>query len=445
MPEGNGRIIDEVLREKPDTIKGFLVLFFLFGFTIPFRTIKPGYWGSGSGFFDRVSFSDLLLVFLVIAFIFLNRRKIFVNTYFILYLLGIHIAFVFSYINRELVDAYLSTYAGDAIQGSLTAAIALVMASLYWIIGYNMLTRKKVLEYFLYGVIASVFIEFIIVFHDYVFSPMWFPDTDPLRVRGTFFKNGQLAAYAYSTAGLLTSIGWLILPRRYFKFTTIASLFCLFFVIAASRRSAMVSLFVWLLAYLVLNMEKFYIKKSAFVMVFALAGFTVYYLAGEKIEQLFSDTYLLLRVTKAPIYAENYTANATFIQFIQSLNTIQYWFPMGFGVGRGHLIAADHLEYRGEIHSGLLALLVEMGVWGLLSFSALVLRPVFIRKKIAWKGDVRGSWIVFTAFIISAGTFMLYNRLQRDRSFLILIGIANAFYFEVYKYYVNQKRLDLNP
>jgi hypothetical protein len=114
------------------------------------------------------------------------------------------------------------------------------------------------------------------------------------------------------------------------------------------------------------------------------------------------------------------------LQHRKIVQSMDQWFPFGFGPGRGNRIDPTDPEHH-EVHNGLLAVLVELGVLGFVGFSAMVLRPLF-RRPPAPRGDgalaLRATLI--TSFILVSVVFMFHNTLFRDRTYMLFLGMATA-------------------
>jgi O-antigen ligase len=111
-------------------------------------------------------------------------------------------------------------------------------------------------------------------------------------------------------------------------------------------------------------------------------------------------------------------------QFAHTLESAPEWFPWGFGPGKGKLVNREDLQEH-EIHNGLLAVVVELGAFGLLAFLGMVLGPL---ARLRYLGRNDRSLAVLTAtFLLTSLVFMTHNTLYRDRTFLVFLGILSGF------------------
>jgi len=107
------------------------------------------------------------------------------------------------------------------------------------------------------------------------------------------------------------------------------------------------------------------------------------------------------------------------------LNTAPSWFPIGFGPGRGNLIDLRDPEHR-EVHNGLLAVLVELGVPGFAGFIGMVLMPLFQRPRAGRTEDQDVRSVLLTTFTLISLIFMFHNTPSRYPTSLLFPGRATA-------------------
>src|SRR5690606_22530096 len=102
------------------------------------------------------------------------------------------------------------------------------------------------------------------------------------------------------------------------------------------------------------------------------------------------------------------------------------WFPFGLGIGRGQFMVIPSGGAAQEIHNGHLALVVETGIMGLLAFYWMAILPVFRDWGVAGRGDKPIVRFLLITFLAASAVFALHNRLQRDRVFMIFLGMATT-------------------
>ena len=113
------------------------------------------------------------------------------------------------------------------------------------------------------------------------------------------------------------------------------------------------------------------------------------------------------------------------LQFESVMKRYREWLPFGLGPGLG-----SRVDYLGayEIHNGLLAILVEMGILGFIAFGLLLVdagKKIF--SAVDLKGQIRFSQIIAFSFLIASVSRMVHGTLFRDRGFLLFLGIAAGF------------------
>jgi hypothetical protein len=97
------------------------------------------------------------------------------------------------------------------------------------------------------------------------------------------------------------------------------------------------------------------------------------------------------------------------------------WLP--FGVGPGN--SRSFLPLGLELHNAHLALVVDLGLLGLLAFYLLLWRLPLTRGASPTKGSNNLiSRQALLAFLVCATVIMLHNRLHRERGFMLFLGIA---------------------
>jgi O-antigen ligase len=197
-----------------------------------------------------------------------------------------------------------------------------------------------------------------------------------------------------------------------------AALLASSFVFLASRRMGMLAVVAWGALFGVLGRR------------FAGKGFFKLYMAG------LAAAVLLLAVFWPRIEAsfvgrrfrdavDSMGRREGFIQdqFGDCVRTAPQWFPFGFGVGRGQKIDPNEIF---EVHNGLLAVLVELGVLGFAGFAGMTALPLLRRRWTRRSEDHERLGVLLTTTLVISVLFMFHNTLYRDRTFLLLLGISTA-------------------
>lgn len=385
------------------------VFAFSLGFLLPILTLKTGYYGTPTDLASRVALVDFVCL-AAMAALCLRGSPASVPIPGGLYFFALVISLFPS----------LVIFPGREIY-AWTAFAALFMAFLFYVLGLSIGESPGVTSALLKGVCAVTVLEGVIVFHDYFFSSQWFPDPMAGRARGTFKANGQLGAYGFCAAGLLLTMGRTVPSRRLRLWTLICGLLAASFVFTASRRTGMICVFVWAAVFAAMGVR---FARRRWYRVFVALLLTAIAVLGVSWGVL-ANSFAGKRLT------EGVTSLRRSDGFIQNqhraiIRSADDWFPFGFGPGRGNLIDPTDPE-RHEVHNGLLAVLVEMGVLGLVGFVAMVVRPLF-RKRPAPRGDgamaLRATLI--SSFLLVSLVFMFHNTLYRDRTYMLFLGMATA-------------------
>jgi hypothetical protein len=383
-------------------------LAFLLGFTLPLLTLQTGYIGTPKDLASRVAVSDLVCL---AAFGLLCLRGAPVRVP----LAG---GLYFAALAFSLVPALILWPGPEDFVWTTLAGI--LMAFSFYLLGLNIGSSRAVLSSLLWGVACVSVAEFAIVFHDYFFSSQWFPDPMEGRARGTFKANGQLGAFGFCAAGLLLVLGRVPESPRLRVLCVVSGLLAGSFVFTASRRTGMICVFLWALAFAILasrymNRRFYQVFLALFLLILGGIGLSWGTLSQSFAGQRLSEGLNTLQTSDGFIRA----------QHEHILRSAGQWFPLGFGPGRGNLIDREDVE-RHEVHNGLLAVLVEFGVLGLLGFVGIVLRPLFGRQAGPRTEDRDVRTVLLQSFILVSFIFMFHNTLYRDRTFLLFLGMTTA-------------------
>lgn len=377
------------------------------GLLLGITTLRTAYVGTSTDFASRVVPVDLVCLALL-GMLFMRHRMAPVPPSGMLYATAIV---------ASLIPGLLIT-PGPAREVWVGAA-ALFMAFGFYLAGLNVAQSPALLYRLLAGLCIGVGIETVIVVHDAVSPAQWFPDPMPGRVRGTFKANGQLGAYGFCAAGILLTFGATLGPPRLRRFCVVAAIAAASFVYLASRRTGMITVFLWAGIFAVLGW-RFARERYYRVFLGALVAASVLLTAfWPEISDSFAGRRLVSGI-------DGLLGSEGFIQgqMIDVLQTADAWFPFGFGAARGYHINTRSLH---EVHNGLLAVAVELGILGLAGFLGMMAGPI-LRRPWSWPGRDRAlRGILQKSFLLSCFVFVLHNTLYRDRTFLLFLGIATVF------------------
>jgi len=374
------------------------------GLLLAVLTVQTEYVGTPTDFVSRVAPVDFLCVALLALLFFRHSLKLPPRPAF-LYLAAILVS---------LIPGLLFTSGPE--RDVWVGASALLMALGYYVLGINLGASRTLIHWLLAGLCVGVFGQAIIVVHDVVSPTQWFPDPMEGRVRGTFKANGQLGAYGFCAAGLLVTFGSTLGSPAFRKACVALAITAASFVFLASRRTGMISVFAWGALFCVLA-HRF--SKRVFFKIF-VGGYLAVMLAVGAFWPQIEASFIGRRFMDA---VSSMGKDEGFIQnqFKSCLETAGQWFPLGFGVGRG-----SHINLRDghEIHNCILAVLVELGVLGLLGYLGTVLLPLLKRQWRQRSADHELLGVILTSFLLISLVFMCHNTLDRDRTFLLYLGIA---------------------
>lgn len=305
-----------------------------------------------------------------------------------------------------------------------TSFIALFVAFLYYVLAYNIARWPVLTQALIIGLCASVLWEAVIVFHDF-FSPpaaKWFVDNFEYRVRGTFRTSPQLGDFGFSAAGLLLTVGWAVFDdKRARRLTWVAGLLAATFVIAASSRSGIAALACWAVAYIATAWRYSRQWKQLIGPLCAIVFAGVAFLYG----YFSNDPRAMFFLSRMDQFQQGIIDPDKFAQ-MQLRSVLSHWaewLPMGLGVGRGYLV-----DYRGthEIHNVYLALLVEMGVIGTVAFFWLLVPLVLRSWRRRFGRDTNLVRARLYSFLCGVLVMMMHNRLNRDRTFMLFLGLTSS-------------------
>jgi hypothetical protein len=398
----------QAVAQKRISINLAQILVFCIGGLLPLISLRRGLGGAYVPLDQRIALVDLLVAFFLATMLVPKGLRIHAvgGVYGLAVLLSLSIGLL-----RESPDQFSRV---------ITGFLAIEMAFLYWVLGHNLGRYPALLRFLFLGIVLGVAWEAIVVFHDYFSVSQWFVDEMPGRVRGTFRASGQLGAFGFSTAGLLFAIGWsLFKQRRVRSLIVLIGIVGIFFVWAASRRSALFALALWAVIACALEFRR--LKDSryfAFLGAVVVALIVIVVFASQH-----SNAFAVRRITEAVSSIE--TGNSFIrLQWNSIVAHFSEWFPQGLGWGRGYIV--DYSQYH-EIHNGHLALFVEGGLLGVLAFYAVVALSIFR----PWSGTPDSKLVhsLVLSCILAAMVMMVHNTLHRDRGFMLLLGISSQWYW----------------
>lgn len=362
-------------------------------------------------FFSRVAIPDIFAITLIVLL--LLQGKLVVSLASLIYGLALVVSFLIAILAAPVLTARPITPIT-----SFQELLALFMALVYVLIGASIAQSPKLVRLLLIGLLIGVTWQSIIVVRDYLNpAQQWFPDVMEGRVRSTFRSAAQLGLYGYSTAGILLTFGWALFSSRRSRFWVLVCAFmAIFFVVVSSRRTALISLAVWCLSFLVLALPAF--NRREYKLTFAITcivGAVLLVNAQDLTETFFGQR--LSSFFDAAFQGDNFVT----VQLESAFAQVDLWFPFGLGVGRGQIV--DPETYY-ELHNAHLALAVELGLLGLLSFYWLMARCVFRKWKQAFRSHTPIIRAATISFVVAVFVGMIHLSLHRDRAFGLFLGIA---------------------
>ncbi len=332
----------------------------------------------------------------------------------------------FVYLFAILFSAAVGVVVSGGGMSVVTASSAMIVAFLYFVFGYNVSRSPALTRMLVAGIAVGVCWQLVIVAHDFFSGTHWFAAQAGWLVRGTFRATGQLASYGFSTVGLLLALGWVVFRGRWSRlFIILAGMAGMFFVVAAGKRGGTIAIGCWVLASLLIGFLRGRGRGYAVLLVLSL---TAVGLIGAFGEQLVESVFGRRLADGMALVGSG--GSFTHLQFQSVMERIAEWFPLGLGPGLGYM-----LDYTGtyEIHNGLLALLVETGVLGLLGFCWLLARAASGQLKrlpaarLTRAGGSAGLvQSLVLAFILASVVKMCHGTLFRDRGFLLFLGLATG-------------------
>lgn len=299
---------------------------------------------------------------------------------------------------------------------------ALSMAFFYMVLGHNLRGSPNLSKATVLGVAVGAMWQLVIVAHDSLFSwSQWFLEPMAGRVRGTFRASGQLGAYGFSAAGILLTFGWAFFRSyRLRSLLLLAGLFSVYFTVAASRRSAVIAIICWAVLFLILGYRHLTSLAYVIVLVCVVVGGILLHLHVGEVKETFHGR----RVSEAldSLQTSVDTGDTRQVKELRyTLRNVGMWFPIGAGTGRSRYVG-----WGSETHNGHLAVVTELGVVGLLAFYAM-LYHVASRRFTCFSKQKQGLVVraLVMAFVLAAAIFMGHNRLHRDRTFMLFLGLAS--------------------
>ena len=399
-------------------------LLFVTGAILPLVSLSKSFMGAEetASMLARIAPVDVLVVLGIIGLAASSRFR--------LHLSG------FVYLFAILFSAGVGVVVSGGGIPVITASMAMVAAFLYFVLGYNVSRSPALTRMLVAGVAVGVCWQLVIVAHDFFSGSHWFAAQTGWLVRGTFRTTGQLASYGFSAAGLLLALGWVLFRKRTARvLIVLAGLACVFFVFAAGKRGGIIAIGCWVAASLLIGLLRGRGRGYAWLLVLSLIAVG---LIGTNADRI-ADTLFGYRFMEALAQIGS-SESFQGLQFQSVMGRFSEWFPLGLGAGLGYT-----LDYFGtyEIHNGLLALLVETGLLGLMSFCWLLARAAsrHVKRLPACAGGSAGLvQSLVLAFILASVVRMYHGTLFRDRGFLLFLGLATGLTMSVAECRMPQKR-----
>ncbi len=382
------------------------VLAFGTGFLLAVLTMRAQYIGTPSDLFSRVAPIDMLSL-LFLATLFVRHRMRPVPAPALLYVPAVLLS---------LIPAFFVT--PGPTHNILPQCAGILMAFGFYVIGLNVGDSPPLIRWLIGGLCVAVFAEAIVVYHDTLASSLWFPDPMQNRVRGTFKTNGQLGAYGFCAAGFLVTFGATVTSPGFRKVCVAGALVAASFVFLASRRTGMLAVFAWAALFAVMGSR---FAKQRFYKLY-LAGLACVIVLIAAFWPQLESSFAGRRFRDA---VDNLGKKEGFIreQLSDCVRTADQWFPFGFGVGRGSRIDPNDIF---EVHNGLLAVLIELGVLGFAGFAGMTAWPLLKRRWQRRSEEHARLGVLLTSLLVISVLFMFHNTLYRDRTFLLFLGVATA-------------------
>ena len=421
----------------------FPVIYGLLGLLLPIIVLNGNKTLSlEAAWWERITIADWVCLVLLILLFFLDKVEIPASA--LLYIAAIAYGFIFAAVGIIGPELPLLRIA--------VASMALGMAILYFVVGYNAIRHKDRVIWFFAGLALAITFEASLVIHDFFIDPDLFPDFSTGIGRGTFSRIGQTGAFFYAGGTLLLAYGWSVFSKRIARAgILIAGFLGLYSAFLTGRRAVWIAILVSIIVYLLLSVRHWRSREFlAGVLVLVLLGGVCWFSVNdyivyrttkrssvrfvEAVEKQLSPpeakemkeelswnkrlTYYLL--DHCPAYLRR---SFPVLQFIQALYQGQHWIPFGAGPGADLTI----LETRGkpvESHNLYLALAIQFGIFGVAAGLALFFSAwPFFKTALFRERFVR---ILIIALLIGAVVRGVHGRLDRNRTFLFGLGILSA-------------------
>ena len=295
--------------------------------------------------------------------------------------------------------------------------------------GSNVIDDSKTVKRLMIAFAVGAAFEGVIIVHDMLgmfgIGSVWFMDRAAYRLRGTFRANGQLGQYGMAMLFMCYALAaWPGITRRgraiVFSLAIVGGLGTYY----AARRSAVFCILLWAAMLAVRSVVTKGGRKTILSLVL-LASIAAVVIVQSVRDAGFADwTRGEYEVIAPSSLGGLYSRGTWFREQLDDAVRILGEHPvLGCGIGN----ASYHTSTGAEIHNGVLALVVESGLLGVLLLmlplffvGGAVLRTYRLGKGTPWRDFVERLTISFIAWII----FSIHNRVWRDRTFWVALMIV---------------------
>jgi len=252
---------------------------------------------------------------------------------------------------------------------------------------------------------------------------MLFPSKDPHRVMATFRRPPQLAVYALATffaAIAYSTMGGMSARKRWFL--RLLAMVMVVLIIFTSRRSVLVALVVGMGLVIVMRTPRLSRALVFAVLFFIALGAAREMVMSSPVLAEFFGQRLRILVTSDALQHPFLRAN------VEDSLTAFSDHPL-LGIGYGTFSESEYSSTGNEVHSTVLRVLGECGLFGFLIYLGLTI-GVFVLAYRNIRLAAHTPWQDFSRLVLPAlfalHVSYLYNRCFRDRTYWMLIALVIA-------------------